>query len=321
MTADPFRETISRWIPPGAEVAIVDVPVHRNVGDLFILAATERLLAAYGCRIVYRAGARDYTTSRAKRHTRRDTIIVGLGGGNFGDRYPHLQSLRERVVADFPRNRIVILPQTIHFADRAWLQRAAAVFGAHPDLHIAVRDHASLAAARAFTSDAVLMPDTVHSFCAVSDVARPAPDPRGTDVSSPLVLLRRDGEGQRGTERAAGAVDWPDLFPEFLPRLATTALLIRAAPALTGRRVHQWWASYANDLLRRAVARMQSVERLVTDRLHAAIVARIAGRPVTLRDNGYGKLAAYYETWWRDDPDVDLSPQRPGSGVERTTSG
>jgi pyruvyl transferase EpsO len=45
---------------------------------------------------------------------------------------------------------------------------------------------------------------------------------------------------------------------------------------------------------------------VVTDRLHGAIVARLAGRRVTLLDNSYGKLAAYHDAWWHDDPDVVL---------------
>ena len=51
---------------------------------------------------------------------------------------------------------------------------------------------------------------------------------------------------------------------------------------------------------------MREVDHLVTDRLHAAILARLAGRPVTICDNAYGKLTSYYEAWWRDDPAIEL---------------
>ncbi len=56
-SAESVRAALARWIPRGAEVAILDVPVHRNIGDLFILAATRWLLAEMQCPVVYSAGA------------------------------------------------------------------------------------------------------------------------------------------------------------------------------------------------------------------------------------------------------------------------
>jgi pyruvyl transferase EpsO len=51
---------------------------------------------------------------------------------------------------------------------------------------------------------------------------------------------------------------------------------------------------------------MATSAHVETDRLHSAIVARLAGRPVTLVDNSYGKLSAYYDAWWTNDPEVTL---------------
>jgi pyruvyl transferase EpsO len=55
---------------------------------------------------------------------------------------------------------------------------------------------------------------------------------------------------------------------------------------------------------------MAGASRIATDRLHGAILARLAGRPVTLIDNSYGKVTAYYEAWWQDDPAVELVRRR-----------
>ena len=85
------RSTLSAWIPAGCDAAIIDVPVHRNAGDLFILSATARLLDTLEARVVYRAGLRDYDTTRARRAIGRQTVVIGLGGGNFGDLYPRYQ--------------------------------------------------------------------------------------------------------------------------------------------------------------------------------------------------------------------------------------
>ena len=75
--------------------------------------------------------------------------MIGLGGGNFGDLYPRYQSLRTRVVADFPSNRIVVLPQSIHFARQEGIDARLAPLRRHSDLRIAVRDAPSLAIVQA----------------------------------------------------------------------------------------------------------------------------------------------------------------------------
>lgn len=299
-------EAIESWIPRRSHVALVDVPVNRNVGDLFILAAVRRLLEALDCRIVYRAGVRDYRSGVARRAVGRDTIVVGLGGGNFGDIYPRYQALRERVVDDFPRNRIVVLPQSIHFRDARAVERCAARLGRHADLRIAVRDAPSAAVAQRFTPHVRMLPDVVDAMgiaAVAASVNRPvsvAPPRGGT-----LHLLRRDAE-TRGMRHMHQSVDWPDVFPQFRRRLAVAALAMPMALGTWSEALHRAWSDYARELLAGGIDYMRAVDRVTTDRLHAAIVARLAGRSVALRDNRYGKLAAYYDAWWRDDPQVTL---------------
>ena len=296
---------VQSCIPRGSAVAIMDVPVHRNAGDLFILATTERLLTGLDCRVVHRTGVRDYRVAAARRQIGRDTILLGLGGGNFGDDYPRYQALRESVVRDFPANRIVIMPQTIHFASRSALGRAVEVLSPHEDLHIAVRDAGSGEIARRFTSRVTLLPDIVDALGA--DGPAPRASTRGEDV---LVLMRRDQERAPRAAPAEREVDWPDVFPELLGRVAVAAAGMTVAPAAMSARLHASWSAYAEDVFCRGRSRIQSAAHLVTDRLHAAILARLAGTPITLRDGAYGKLAAYYETWWKDDPAIHLESPR-----------
>lgn len=296
---DDLMTTLGSWIPRGSAVAIFDVPVHRNIGDLFILAATVRLLDALQCRIVHRAGVRDYRSSAARERIGPDTIVVGLGGGNFGDVYPRYQQLRERILRDFPENRIVILPQTIHFNVPSGRERLAERIAAHRDIRIAVRDRPSLEIARTLTPHVALLPDIVH---ALGPSSESSPPPRAGTV----FFMRQDREKRGSGSRPAGCVDWPAVFPEYLPRLALAAALMPITPASYSGRLHDRWARYADALLSRGLSWMAGVDHLVTDRLHAAILARLGGRPVTLRDNAYGKLRAYYETWWRDDPGVRI---------------
>lgn len=297
--ADPdITSTIEAWIPRGSEVAILDVPVHRNVGDMFILAAGARLLDDLGCGVIYHAGLRDYRTTAARKAIGRDTILVGLGGGNFGDLYPRYQAHRERIVRDYPRNRVVILPQTIHFTDPKARERSRRVLSRHRDLRIAARDQASLEIARTMATDTALLPDLVETYGGRS-VGGPLPG----SSNGTLTLIRRDRESRPD---ANTGIDWPDVFPEYRARLALTGTLMMAAGSTLSRTLHARWIRYAEGLLVRAAERMAAARHVETNRLHAAIVARLAGRAVTLLDNSYGKLSAYYDTWWRNDPNVTL---------------
>ncbi|HEX5817745.1 MAG TPA: polysaccharide pyruvyl transferase family protein, partial [Gemmatimonadales bacterium] len=72
-------------------------------------------------------------------------------------------------------------------------------------------------------------------------------------------------------------------------------------------RLHAWWARAACELFVGAVDAIRGADRVVTDRLHAAILARIAGRPVTLLPDRFGKLSAYRDAWWLDDPAVTMA--------------
>ena len=282
----------------------MDVPVHRNAGDLFILAATEHLLRTLDCHVVHRTGVRDYRLSRVRRLVGPETILLGLGGGNFGDDYPRYQALRESMVRDFPDNRIVIMPQTIHFSTARSLDRATEVLRAHKDLHVAARDEASAGVARAFTPNVVLLPDIVDVLG--RDMPLPPLPGRGRGE---VVLMRRDQEAAPDSRPAVDAVDWPDVFPELLGRVAVTAGAMAVAPRMMSVRLHASWSAYAGEVFDRGRGWMSSATHVVTDRLHGAILARLAGSEVTLRDGGYGKLAAYYERWWKDDVKIRLQPR------------
>jgi pyruvyl transferase EpsO len=316
-----LRDGLHAWIPAGADVAIVDVPAHRNAGDLFIYAVTEWLLRERGCRVVYRAGVRDYRSSAAQRAVHRDAIVVGLGGGNFGDLYPRYQALRERVLGDFPSNRIVVFPQSIHFAGPEALSRSLAPLH-HADLRIAVRDVPSLAVARTITPHVQLLPDVVDAAGAdMLSTAGANESAAAHATAGTLRLLRRDAEragaGDVAAADADATRDWPTLLPGFYRRLALATLLMATAPHGARGRVHAWWLDVACTSLVRAAHVLRRFDHVVTDRLHGAILARLAGRPVTLVDNSYGKLSAYYDAWWSADPRVALVGRAASRGSRR----
>ena len=147
---------LRRLLPPGRPVVYLDYPVHLNVGDQLINLGTECFLDDNGVRVV---GRYSLFNCPADLHRRipADAIILLHGGGNLGDLYPDHEAFRERIVESCPDHRIIVLPQTLHFAAEAGFAAAAAIYRRHPALTLCVRDHASLAKAAGLGEEVLLL--------------------------------------------------------------------------------------------------------------------------------------------------------------------
>ncbi|ACI97692.1 polysaccharide pyruvyl transferase family protein [Rhodospirillum centenum] len=284
--------TLARLFPPGGRVAYLDLPLHGNVGDLLIYLGTERFLAEQQQRVVLRTTCAASPARIARRIGTGDLICLH-GGGNFGDLYPAHQEFRRAVVERFPDNRIVVMPQTVHFGDGS-LWHLLEPFRRHRRLTVCVRDRTSARAlAEAGIEDVVLVPDMAHLLW------RNRPDGGG---GGRLHLLRRDQEAPAtaGPEATAPAAvcDWGDLIHP-VERRCFRLLQIAARRHLP---VAPLWQPLARRLARRAERLLARHDHVVTDRLHGVILSALLSRRVTALDNSYGKVSAYVDLW------LDRSP-------------
>lgn len=298
---------IVKLIPPGAPLVYMDYPVLENVGDLLIMLGTEQFFRDYDLPIAYRASIFDF--HRLPHHLRRpDTVILSGGGGNLGDLYNLHQTFRERLIANHAANRIIHLPQSIHFSDRTRLAQCARVMRAHPDLHIFVRDEASHRLAREHFSDNVyLSPDMAHQLWPKFATALGSAEEDGV-----LHLMRTDGERRAIPatlqDKRDHFLDWPDLLGP-LDRLAVRLFVYaHRANGYLGNRmpVHRLWCAYANRLVDRALALYRTHASVVTSRLHGHILACLMAKPNQLIDNSYGKNSAYFRAWTQRIPGCAL---------------
>lgn len=286
---DPLRALID----PARPVVYVDYPFHSNIGDLLIHQGAQAFLAALGCRTVLDVAVE--TEARLAKGVPADATIVLHGGGNLGDLYPRHQQLRDRVIANFPKHRIVLLPQSVHFSDPAAAAACGALWSHHDDLHVCLRDHRSIASLAPHLHRApLLLPDMAHAlFPALTD---PRPG-AGT-----LLFRRQDIEATSGDRTA---FDWDTLLTAMDHR--AIGLLHRAHRAAA----RGWpvpaaslWETFRDRLVRRALSHMGQFAAVDTDRLHGMLAALLIGRPVTARDNSTGKLSAYHAAWLAGMPSV-----------------
>lgn len=302
--------SIADLIPQGAPVIYLDYPVHENVGDQLIMLGTEQFFKDYGISVVFRASMHNFHRLPA-RYNRKDTVILCHGGGNFGDLYHVVQQFRERVVKAHPDNRIIFLPQTIHFSNPKNLENASIVLGRHRDLHIFVRDKTSyqIAVKNNFSKNVYLSPDMAHQLWP-HYVNRSPSSTSGTlylirtdDEKKPLpefITSALSGDSQSPSKDVKAVVgDWPDLLDE---KDRFMVLFLVRAHRLNGYLgnifpVHKFWLAFVNRLVERALKLYGPHSHIVTSRLHGHILACLMAKPSTVLDNSYGKNSTYYLDW------------------------
>lgn len=288
----------------GDRVALVGYPSWGNTGDSLIWAGQSAVLERIGVRVAFACDARTYRRRLLERAVGRGGTILLPGGGSLGDLYPKQQHLRERAISDFPEATVIQLPQTIRFAGRGPLQRFRRTAAAHGRLRLLVRDQPSLDLARGELGlEAEICPDSVF---ALGPLHRTAP----ADLD--LVWVARTDQESTGLPEAALGeralrVDWlpehgigprPDQGLARVQRSLTRAMRRggRTAALLAGITA----ATYDPVARRRLRAGMELLSRgevVVSDRLHAHLLATMMDIPNVLLDNSYGKNRAMYEAW------------------------
>jgi len=78
------------------------------------------------------------------------------------------------------------------------------------------------------------------------------------------------------------------------------------AGSLFGNWFTSLWIARANSLIRDAVAIFGGHGSVISDRLHAHILACLMEIPNTIYDNSYGKNSRYISTWTAASPLVNL---------------
>lgn len=271
----------------------VDMPVYGNIGDLLIMQGTFKFFENNRIkpRLVAPIFAFDLDWIQP------DDVVVFQGGGNFGDLYAGMQPLREKVAREKPHNRIIVLPQTIHFSSPEAMQKSVAVFQQHPDVHICVRDENSYDLAKQFTTNVYLAPDMAHHLYPIKSLPSV---PHAT-----LLLSRTDDErsDQDSMSHTFSTVtDWPKLVGKREKNFRLFYLAMRAffhsRMGVLGNKIFaKLWPRYAQTLIQDAVNLFGRHEYIVTDRLHGHILACLMSKPHTVMDNSYGKNSGYSQLW------------------------
>jgi len=282
-----IEETLDPLIGKATSVIYLNVPFHTNIGDALIWLGTQAYLKRKGIRIEYLASHVNASLRAVRRCGSR--LILLHGGGNFGDLWPHPHALAERVVANFSHHRIILLAQSAHFQSVDRLQQAEAIFASHPDLHLCLREEASLAYCQRHFSKtpSYLCPDMAW-YLGEQKVPRAS--------QKPLLILSRQDREKRIEELAtafpADRCDWVGALMRRCLVAGIDHTLCRIGP------FRRWvYDVHAEQSRADGVQLLARYQTLVTDRLHAHILAALMGKQHIVFDNSYGKIRNTYDTW------------------------
>lgn len=320
MSALPLKHDLLAGLIGKRSFHYVDIPVHGNIGDLLIMHGTMAFYTKKKLRPRIIAPAMAYRSE----WIRKGEVVVFHGGGNFGDLYWDCgsQRLREQVVQAMPENRIIVLPQTLHFSSLEERKRSARLFRGHPDVHLCVRDEPSRQVAMEFSDHVYLLPDMAHQLY-------PVKTPRNAASAGTLLISRTDEEKMDSAPAVAGKVsrtsDWPELVgtrERHVDRFRRAMrFLCRAGLGWSADRIlSNAWMAYSGMLIADAIDLFAPHERIVTDRLHGHILACLMNKPSTVLDNFYGKNSSYVNAWTADSALVTLHKPMKYPGMEATAA-
>jgi pyruvyl transferase EpsO len=256
------------------DYCLLDIPDYRNIGDHMIYEGSLEFLSSLPYKNRYEASLNSFKKSEIG----VDDIIIMQGGGNFGDLWPIHQEFREQIVASFPKNKIIILPQTIYYKDEANLAKAVSIFSEHPDLTICARDQRSYNVAKDnFLKNAILLLPDMASYMNCGFIKNAS-----QDIQNVLFMQRTDKElkhtDQPSFIKNLDVKDWPTYNKKFY----------RYLPAKQEQ--HQFYID-------EGLIFMAKYDLVISTRLHGGILATLLGIPVISIDNSYGKNGTYFDTW------------------------
>lgn len=116
--------------------------------------------------------------ARIRKTINPSDIVTIVGGGNMGDMYADIELLRLMTVKSFPKNKIILFPQTIHYSKSkisTWLCRLSRkIYQGHRDILMMAREKVSYSTMKSLypSTNVKLTPDIVMTLERGYDIKR-----------------------------------------------------------------------------------------------------------------------------------------------------
>ncbi|WP_027216035.1 polysaccharide pyruvyl transferase family protein [Butyrivibrio fibrisolvens] len=262
---------------------MLNTPDHGNLGDHAIALAEERFFKDRLPDIRYKEVTGDYYRKNHKllKMIVPKRIVLGIsGGGYIGDVWMEEEELVRNVISSFPKNKIIIFPQTVYYHDddngrKEW-ECTKRIIQTHGDsLIFCLRDKRSYDFIKnniPEMKNIFYYPDMVLSLDVKFDEKR----------EGILTCFRSDKE--------------KILSDEVINKINSCAEKngIRIRPTSTVLDKNVGIADRENEVYEK-LREFASAKLVITDRLHAMLFAAITGTPCVAFDNETKKISGVYK--------------------------
>lgn len=258
-------------------IILMGEPEYENLGDHAIAYATRRFIET-NCPNYHYIGVSEnhirYSFNRVCKNIKPDDVLLLQGGGNMGDLYPDQIEIRKKVIQAFPENKIIIMPQTIHFSGEK--NELPDYYSNHQHLVLTAREKISYdIMQKCYNGHVILTPDIVFSLNKIPILT--------TERKVALVCIRNDAESVGNREKKIELID------KTLKRLNYHSEQISTVLSLSVDVEHREQALY--DLFQK----FQEAKVIITDRLHGMIIAAITKTPCVVLPTFNHKVVYCYE--------------------------
>lgn len=208
-----------------------------------------------------------------------DTICL-TGGGNMGATYQSYEMIRRLIINAFPKNKIIIFPQTIDYKNNSYgqkeLLRSSKIYSSHKSLYIVAREKHSYNLMRTYypRNNILLCPDIVFYLENIEQTF---------DRNGILLCLRDDNESKLKIKEK-------ELIEEFAREKSEN---VKITDTITQQKMNS--QTQYNEVVKDKLKEFKKSKLIITDRLHGMIFAAITETPCIVLANNNHKITGVYE--------------------------
>ena len=257
---------------------LIGTPFHTNIGDRAIAHAEIDFIASLGDgRKIIEVPFGENISELDIRE--QDTIILH-GGGNFGDIWPDEENYRQQVAIRHADKKIILMPQTIFFNNKNFLNKSTQVYSECKNLTLMAREEVSYKIMKKnFKQNRVMLfPDIVLSLKTTRSFME-------KERTYALFAIRKDIEKtipDSYVHRTEDVLKYEVGINDFI----YSDMHCDSREAMMNS--HQFITEYKIDQFRGA-------KLVVTDRLHGMVFAAITGTPCIVFGSKTQKTKGVYD--------------------------
>lgn len=278
-----------------------DAPYYQNIGDVLIWRGCQSFYQENNVKCLY-SGSHETFSYPDVTH---DTTICFNGGGNLGDLYPEHMKLLIAITKKYPKNKILVFPQTIYYSDILKQEQDFAELLKHKQIYITARDLRVYSIIKPYFKDNALLSPDMAFYIPINEIGT------YSQGEGKLIIDRKDCETLHMFHKLSGVKisDWPVLMKSFRTSTIINKLLKKISDSkiyLLSDLCNICWDWYANNyhqflMIKEGVRFIKPYAQITTTRLHGCIISIIMDKQsIELMDNSYGKNKDFYNTWLAD---------------------